>query len=141
VRSSWEHIGNNKNPSPSPPKEKELGPLVHATSPHWLEILILLKFLGINNKYNFKSSTKPKNIFNLCQNGKGITVYICLFQKEPFDWPNTNIFGTWSTPPQHRSLNTFPSPKIKACFLIVLSAPLLNERRGVPKGHEFYLSH
>jgi hypothetical protein len=48
---------------------------------------------------------------------------ICLFPKEPFDWPNTNIFGTWSTP-QHRSLNTFPSPKIEACFLIVLSAPL-----------------
>jgi hypothetical protein len=58
-----------------------------------------IKIFGINNKYNFKSSTKPKNIFNLCQNGKGITVYICLFQKEPFDWPNTNIFGTWSTPP------------------------------------------
>jgi hypothetical protein len=29
-------------------------------------------------------------------------------QKEPFNWPLTNIFGTWGTP-QHRSLNMFLS--------------------------------
>jgi hypothetical protein len=25
--------------------------------------------------------------------------FILFFQKEPSDWPITNIFGTWGTPP------------------------------------------
>jgi hypothetical protein len=38
-------------------------------------------------------------------------LFVCFFyQEQPFDWPITNIFGTWSTP-QHKSLNMVPSPK------------------------------
>jgi hypothetical protein len=28
-----------------------------------------------------------------------IFYFILFFQKEPSDWPITNIFGTWGTPP------------------------------------------
>jgi hypothetical protein len=35
----------------------------------------------------------------------------------PFDWPITNIFGTWNTP-QHRCLNV-SLPRIEAYFVIL----------------------
>jgi hypothetical protein len=37
LRTWWDHINNNKNPHPHSPQKITFAPLVHATSPHWLE--------------------------------------------------------------------------------------------------------
>jgi len=49
---------------------------------------------------------------------RGVPTVFFIFLKESFDWPITNIFGTWDTH-QHKSLNMLSSPKQKhslSCF-------------------------
>jgi hypothetical protein len=46
-----------------------------------------------------------------------ISLFIYLSKKEPFDWPITNIFGTWGTP-QYRSLNS-PSPTLRVLAMYI----------------------
>ncbi len=104
--------------------EKELGPLGHATSPHWLEILILLKFRHKIINKNFKSSTNLKNILIYAKMVKVLQYTYVSSKRSHLIGLTPIFFGTWTTP-HHRSLNMFPStPKIEACFLIVLSTPV-----------------
>jgi hypothetical protein len=51
-----------------------------------------------------------------------ILFYFILFRKSHFDWPTTNIFGTWRQSPQHSSPIMLPSPKIEACFVTLCHA-------------------